>query len=238
MGLFGYQRKASRSSVIPTSFSSIPSSPPIDDAVQYKLGIDGMIFPLTPIQDKEKTGTVKGTDADDSIHGNSQPSSSRSIQHLSPCLQNTVSGRTKHLTSKSGLHVTLEHIPDLILDLESAVETSAKRPARALLKLFALSEPLDRPNGKNHNRNRIEMVHRFNNQNNRQDAFQSDTIHTGALIPALFQFLMRCKNNSYEQFLSLLILNNISIPMENKRVREIESMNGCIFDVFYLFSFS
>jgi hypothetical protein len=90
----------------------------------------------------------------------------------------------------------LDHLPDLILDLKTAVECGHERSVGALRKLFALSEHSE-------SYNRIQMVHAEN----------------GALVPTLLYFLDRCARKSPEQFLSLLVLNNISIPMENKRVR-------------------
>jgi hypothetical protein len=89
----------------------------------------------------------------------------------------------------------LDHLPDLILDLKTAVDTAHERSVGALRKLFALSEHSE-------SNNRIKMVHGEN----------------GALVPTLLYFLDRCARKSPEQFLSLLVLNNISIPMENKRV--------------------
>lgn len=111
---------------------------------------------------------------------------------------------------------TMKHLPDLILDLETAVETSAQRPARSLHMLFALSEY-------GHNDNRIEMVRHRNsaidcdNQNDLQE-------YDGKLVPTLLAFLRRCKTTSQEYRMTLLVLNNISIPMENKRVRETMSL--------------
>lgn len=221
MGLFGNKRKGLQSNINPPSLWSSPSPcPPTDHGVEYKFGINGRVFSLTSTQDTSKVDMVE---TDESFHGRS----SRTCQHLSPYSlsfgdsshsnidQSALSGRTKHFKSKSDFHVTLDHVPDLILDLESAVETSARRPAIALRKLFALSEPADGPN-----QNRIEMVHRFNHtsKDDKQEEFHSN-IHTGALVPALLRFLKRCKHNSNVQYLSLLVLNNISIPLENKRVR-------------------
>ena len=62
--------------------------------------------------------------------------------------------------------------------------------------LFALSE------NASDSTNRIEMV----------------TSADGELVPVLLDFLERCEQGSSEQYLTLLVLNNISIPSENKRV--------------------
>ena len=43
-----------------------------------------------------------------------------------------------------------------------------------------------------------------------------------ALIPALLSFLRRCPRDSSEQYLSLLVLNNLSIPQSNKRIIALE----------------
>ncbi len=50
----------------------------------------------------------------------------------------------------------------------------------------------------------------------------------GQLIPVLLQFLLRCEPSSSEQYLVLLILNNISIPKENKRLVAIEHKGAFI----------
>jgi hypothetical protein len=234
MALFGNQRKGSQSSILSAFLSSIPSSPPTDDGAEYNLGIDDMVFSSASTHNISKNFVFE---IEGDINGNSRRSLCQSRLELSPCSQeggarHDLSGQRKHLSIKSELHVTLEHIPDLILDLESAVETSAKRPSKALRTLFFLSQQSGGPTETNPNRNRIEMVHRFNctDQNNRRDEFYSN-IHTGALVPALLRFLKRCKHNSNEQYLSLLVLNNISIPLENKRVRELWPTNGYFGDV-------
>ena len=56
----------------------------------------------------------------------------------------------------------------------------------------------------------------------------------GRLVPVLLDFLRRCERSSPEQYLALLVLNNISIPSENKRVsaywilpNEREDKNAC-----------
>jgi hypothetical protein len=98
---------------------------------------------------------------------------------------------------------SMDHLPDLVLELETAVETSSSRTIRSLKMLFSLSEDFK-------SRNRFEMA-------------QWDE---GGLIPALLNFLKRCAPKSREQYLTLLVLNNMSIPAENKSVRLILSYNA------------
>lgn len=43
-------------------------------------------------------------------------------------------------------------------------------------------------------------------------------VENGQLVPTLFNFLRRCSPGSSEQYLALLVLNNISIPADNKRL--------------------
>ena len=89
---------------------------------------------------------------------------------------------------------TLQHVPQLIQDIK--MNESGDKPARALRQLFALSElPSD---------NRTEMV------------AETD------LVPTLLTFLQRTERGSSEQYLTLLVLNNISIPAQNKRVSIID----------------
>ena len=123
----------------------------------------------------------------------------------------------------------MERVPALVWDLNNARNTSGERAARALRALFGLSErgssrsgaPLtiagtnsgsvmSVSSGKDEhgeqyrveNRNRVDMV----------------KCADGGLVPALLDFLGRCKRGSSEQYLALLVLNNVSIPGENKRV--------------------
>ena len=94
--------------------------------------------------------------------------------------------------SKSNVEPTLQHVPQLIQDIRT--NESGDKPARALRQLFALSEhPSD---------NRTEMV-------------ETD------LVPTLLTFLQESERGSSEQYLTLLVLNNISIPAQNKRVSSI-----------------
>lgn len=100
---------------------------------------------------------------------------------------------------------TMELVPDLINDLETAPTASGDAAARALRMLFSLSEHGGGGgggDGNNSGENRIAMV--------REDG--------GRLVPVLLNFLRRCERGSSEQYLALLVLNNISIPSDNKRV--------------------
>mmetsp|Transcript_27195 Transcript_27195/g.39825 ORF Transcript_27195/g.39825 Transcript_27195/m.39825 type:complete len:870 (-) Transcript_27195:277-2886(-) len=88
---------------------------------------------------------------------------------------------------------TSDMVPSLVVELETSPNTHGEQPARALRMLFALSEQ---------QHNRTSMV-------SQQD---------GKLVQVLLEFLERCDRGSSEQYLSLLVLNNISIPAENKRM--------------------
>jgi len=91
---------------------------------------------------------------------------------------------------------TLEHIPQLLQDIsddDDDTGTGGDKPARALRMLFSLSEHAS-------NGNRTHMV-----------------LVTKRLVPTLLQFLQDCTCGSSEQYLALLVLNNISIPSPNKR---------------------
>jgi len=85
--------------------------------------------------------------------------------------------------------------------LSTCKETFMNKPTNALRKLFAMSE-----NTSSHPEYRTQMVSSCD----------------GKLVPVLIEYLRRCKKGSSEQYLSLLILNNLSIPLENKKVIALE----------------
>ena len=91
---------------------------------------------------------------------------------------------------------TMDMVPQLTHDLAMAEDTSSEQAANALRMLFSLSEHSTTEN------NRAVMVQDFN----------------GELVPVLLNFLQRCERSSSEQYLALLVLNNVSIPAENKKV--------------------
>ena len=100
---------------------------------------------------------------------------------------------------------SMEDLPALIDDLATCDSTFSEKPARALRMLFSLSE-----HNSLHEINRIRMVREAH----------------GQLVPVLLQFLSRCRPTSSEQVLALLVLNNVSIPSENKRLVAIEYKGG------------
>jgi len=93
------------------------------------------------------------------------------------------------------VEANMDMLPELVEHLATSADTSGETPARALRMLFALSEKSDTDN-------RIEMVREAG----------------GMLVPELLDFLKRCERESSEQYLALLVLNNVSIPSENKRL--------------------
>ncbi len=126
--------------------------------------------------------------------GGKHASSSKSSENLSVYTNGV-------LTSSEPFKVTLDHVADLVLDLETAVVVGAKRPLRALKMLLLLSGSNSNNTTKSARETRIDMV--------RADE--------GKLVPVLLSFLNRCMVQSKEHTLALLLLGNLSIPHENKK---------------------
>jgi hypothetical protein len=103
-------------------------------------------------------------------------------------------GDTFPMVSFSSSDPKMDVVPKLIDDLRNAKETSSEKATKALRSLFALTE--------HQSENRTDMVHGGDQ----------------SLVPTLLAFLERCEIGSSEQYLTLLVLNNISIPRDNKRV--------------------
>ena len=115
--------------------------------------------------------------------------------------------------------VTLDHVPDLILDLETAVIVNTKRPMRALQMLFKLSSSGRPTSSSNTNTNttRIGMVHQKIMDND--DGKDNERYRYGQqLVLTLLKYIKRCTPQSNEHNLALIVLNNLSIPPENKKV--------------------
>ena len=109
----------------------------------------------------------------------------------------------KQVKESAPTNPTLAMVPKLIQDLATAKETSGDKPASALRMLFALSEH------STDGEKRTKMVR----------------VDGAKLVPVLLQFLQRCARGSSEQYLALLVLNNVSIPSENKRVSATMNLN-------------
>lgn len=98
---------------------------------------------------------------------------------------------------------SIDHLAYYIQALSASISPnpSGDLPARALRSLFTLSEL------STNKQQRIDMVR----------GSPTDKDKEASLIPALLNFLQRCPRDSSEQYLTLLVLNNLSIPNENKR---------------------
>jgi len=94
-----------------------------------------------------------------------------------------------------------ENLMTCIDSLSTCKETFLSKPTNALRKLFAMSE-----NTSSQPEYRTQMV----------------SSCSGRLVPVLIEYLRRCKKGSSEQYLSLLVLNNLSIPVENKKFIALE----------------
>ena len=102
------------------------------------------------------------------------------------------SGKGSHDVSPS-----MESVPDYIDRLANvtAEDTGGEVAASALRALFSLSE-------------------HANNQGNREKLVHAAE---GQVVPTLLDFLHKSAPNSSEQYLALLVLNNVSIPADNKK---------------------
>jgi hypothetical protein len=172
--------------------SSFSPAAPVTTDSSSQLGAD-----LPAGNHQGRTGIIHTTRTRRRTHNN-DTSTEEHVVRFSP---STSSGDGKgFFLQDQDYEPTLERLPQLIHDLESSIKTSSDKPTRALRNLFTLSE-----NGPSSNSNRTDMVH----------------LHDQTLVPALFDFLLRCNRGSSEQYLTLLVLNNISIPSANKRVRDV-----------------
>mmetsp|Transcript_2329 Transcript_2329/g.5088 ORF Transcript_2329/g.5088 Transcript_2329/m.5088 type:complete len:1009 (-) Transcript_2329:214-3240(-) len=121
---------------------------------------------------------------------------------------------------------TIEYIAHYIAALSPVVspDPSADLPSRALRCLFSLSEH------SSHKQQRIEMVRGaytsvladIDEEEEKKEGSDDNNESSPSLVPALLSFLKRCPRDSSEQYLTLLVLNNLSIPTQNKRLIGLE----------------
>ena len=126
------------------------------------------------------------------------------------------SSRRRHRSKKQHQHwinthtPSIEFVPDYIDSIRNNTisnedpnhtsnDVNNEEAAAALRALFTLSENSSQKS------NRTALVHDYHE-----------------LIPVLLNYLSRSARNSSEQYLALLVLNNVSIPAENKRMIAIE----------------
>jgi len=118
---------------------------------------------------------------------------------------------------------TIEYIAHYIAALSPVVspDPSADLPSRALRCLFSLSEHSI------HKQQRIDMVRGAyasvfaeidGDGGKNKEGSDDNNESSPSLVPALLSFLKRCPRDSSEQYLTLLVLNNLSIPTQNKRL--------------------
>jgi hypothetical protein len=154
----------------------------------------------------EPLASHDGNASHDGCNGFSTSADSSGSRNLSVYTSNTIDNKSRVANpSKQNCDgcLTLDHLPDLILDLDKAVVVGAKRPIRALKMLLTLSSTTFHKNSKKKSvrETRIDMVFKWD----------------GGLVPVLLRFLNRCLVKSKEHTLALLVLGNLSIPHETKR---------------------
>lgn len=125
------------------------------------------------------------------------------IQKLSTIISNDASDNTP----------TIDHLSYYIMALSSSISSnsSGDLPSKALRCLFTLSELKEDTTNK---LQRVDMVKPQGPTNSGGNVKENEI----SLVPALLSFLQRCPRDSSEQYLTLLVLNNLSIPIENKRI--------------------
>eukprot|EP00571_Detonula_confervacea_P000523 CAMPEP_0172316808 /NCGR_PEP_ID=MMETSP1058-20130122/29570_1 /TAXON_ID=83371 /ORGANISM="Detonula confervacea, Strain CCMP 353" /LENGTH=366 /DNA_ID=CAMNT_0013031217 /DNA_START=75 /DNA_END=1172 /DNA_ORIENTATION=- len=109
---------------------------------------------------------------------------------------------------------SLDHLSQYIAALSStpSPDPSDDLPSRALRRLLCLSEHSSLT------QQRIDMVRYVSAPDDNEENKNNNT----TLIPVLLAFLQRCPSNSSIQHLTLLVLNNLSIPTDNKRLIALE----------------
>mmetsp|Transcript_47026 Transcript_47026/g.54923 ORF Transcript_47026/g.54923 Transcript_47026/m.54923 type:complete len:800 (-) Transcript_47026:208-2607(-) len=191
---------------------------------------------------------IRETFEDSNDQSESDQASNKSIdkQNLekmaSKVEDNTLSSKWNALTP------SMVMMPELISDISKACETSDTSCAnaeKALQFLFTLSENITAqqqrvgvPNGSSSsiskNENPSRVTRNKVTRNNREDmVFNYKSSEGNFLVPTLMKFLVETERDSKERYLVLLVLNNLSIPLANKRYMALECegiqiLNRCL----------
>jgi len=193
MGLFKKKSKGSSSMASPIN-SSLDSvngmkTPASPDSADTAVTMSGSSSPTTPSTNKKKK---KKNGWMSSRSPKLQTSSTVSTVE-SPGSSSPQGSPPSKDQGPSNCSPTMGMVPELIENL-GAPDTSSEEVNSALRALFSLSEG--------------------ENRHNREDLISTAE---GKLVPALLSFLTRSERGSPGQYLALLVLNNVSIPVENKR---------------------
>lgn len=116
---------------------------------------------------------------------------------------------------------SIERLRHYVAALSPSVspDPSAELPSWALRCLFSLSE---------HSSQKEQRIHMVRascapSEEEKEEWVDDDgDAPPLSLVPALLSFLQRCPRDSSEQYLTLLVLNNLSIPTQNKRLIGLE----------------
>jgi hypothetical protein len=244
MGRFTFFRKQRGQSKRASSFYLSPSETEIKEEDDNLLDFYATIShqSLLDKEDESYLPTTRVANTENHVRTRSRIAapehySSRSsspIEHVQPSISHwssTVSQRTK--SSSQTLYASIDDLPRLVHDLQSAPTTTSDQAGQTLRRLFALSEYSSSVFTGSSSSTDFESLRETRKLMIREQSF----------LPSLLYFLVRCFNeekapsplsssvgNSGDTrkalktvlhpatlYLALLVLNNICIPAENKR---------------------
>jgi hypothetical protein len=244
MGLFTFFRKQQRQSKRASSLCLPHSETEIKEEDDIPLFFDATLSHHSLVGNDDEsylpTARVANTENHTLIrsrlaaHEHYSDRSATPIEHFQSSIahwSSTASHRTK--SSSQALYATIDDLPHLVHDLQTAPTTTSDQAGQTLRRLFALSEYSSSVFTGSSSFSDLESLTKTRNQMITEQSF----------IPTLFYFLVRCYNeekapssliSSVEtnpdgrksfktalhpatMYLALLVLNNICIPAENKR---------------------
>lgn len=163
-----------------------------------------------------------------SVEGISTSSHQLIDSNSPPCKHKAEKARIEILRTIMRRTPSMDHLAHYIAALTPTVspDPSADLPLIALHCLLSLSDQSC------NKRQCIEMVRPSTDitsaaittttTSSKDNEVGSSSSTTATLVPTILAFLQRCPRNSPAQNLTLLILNNLSIPAENKRLVALE----------------